>query len=377
MRCRLLLCLCGLTLAGCTARELCTDQDKLRCALLDLYTNQIMDNLIRAAKGLPIIQLDYLNATAQVTLKETATVSDGVARTRSDVFTAVAATSLALTRSTVNTLMGGATIDHSNQLSVTAAPVTTSDAVYDAYREFLALPGSLQVSCTPPPCEAVHLCKQCGKEYYWVPVEYQKEFLALALATTAQRATLLPAPDAFYPVTVLQVVSRRSTKFDDVFDVIVKIDKKIPNDTGRIEIGSGTPSGGGKPAPTPADGGKKGAGKAEKAPAEGKGKKVDGKPEPAPADGPIGPPGFEISQYNPPPPNTQRLLVTDHLRIIFDQRKAPSNIPTVEALVASVPVAAKVYLRRHRPHMPSPNEALNRIEFQLQQIQFNQIRLGP
>src|SRR5204863_9203970 len=41
----LLLCLAfGIALPGCAVRELRDDQDKIRCALLDLYTNQIIDN---------------------------------------------------------------------------------------------------------------------------------------------------------------------------------------------------------------------------------------------------------------------------------------------------------------------------------------------
>src|SRR5437016_3956990 len=59
----------GLAQSGCGAHQLCHDQDKLRCCLLDLYTNQIMDNLVRAHNGLPIIQLDYSQITAAVTLE--------------------------------------------------------------------------------------------------------------------------------------------------------------------------------------------------------------------------------------------------------------------------------------------------------------------
>ncbi len=46
------------------------DQDKIRTALNALYGDQIIDNLIRAAKGLPFVQLDYTNATATVTVTE-------------------------------------------------------------------------------------------------------------------------------------------------------------------------------------------------------------------------------------------------------------------------------------------------------------------
>src|SRR6516164_8089761 len=58
------LCLCG---PGCRSAQLRHDQDCMRTALLDLYTNQIMDNLIRAYNGYPIVQLDYSDITGAVT----------------------------------------------------------------------------------------------------------------------------------------------------------------------------------------------------------------------------------------------------------------------------------------------------------------------
>jgi len=49
---------CGiLLLTGCRARQLCQDQDRIRCCVLDLYTNQIMDNLVRLHQCLPIVQM--------------------------------------------------------------------------------------------------------------------------------------------------------------------------------------------------------------------------------------------------------------------------------------------------------------------------------
>jgi hypothetical protein len=39
-------------------------------------------------------------------------------------------------------------------------------------------------------------------------------------------------------------------------------------------------------------------------------------------------------------------------------------------------MTAKIFLRHHRPQPPTPNDALYRIDFQLQQIQLNQFR-GP
>src|SRR6516225_9673574 len=52
---------------GCRAQQLANDQDHIRSAVLELESNQIMDNLIRIRKGLPIMQLDYNHMTGTVT----------------------------------------------------------------------------------------------------------------------------------------------------------------------------------------------------------------------------------------------------------------------------------------------------------------------
>jgi hypothetical protein len=322
---RLVLLACTLTmcLAGCATRELCGDQDKIRCCLLDLYTNQIMDNLVRASNGMPIIQIDYTNATSQVTISQTGTVSDQVQRTRMSVLTLAAASSYAITRSTVNTLMGMFSASNSNQVAVTGTPVTTSNEVYDAYLHFLTLPGSLQSGPCPPPEGAAQICRKCGDQYYWVPIEYRKEFFGLALVTTAQRGKPITAPDA-YEVTLQQVIGDPVPVAPDEYQVTVAIDKKIPNDSGRVVLS-------------------------------------DGK-------------GLFIGPFEPktgPSP-----AETDRLNLYLDLRKQPLGAKTVDEFKAKLPAPAKVHVRGHQPEAPTTNDLLNRVNFQLQQIQFNQVRTG-
>ena len=57
----------------------------------------------------------------------------------------------ALTLTFVNTWMYSAGATNTNQVAVTANPVTTNPEIYDAYLEFLTLPGSLRVSPDDPP----------------------------------------------------------------------------------------------------------------------------------------------------------------------------------------------------------------------------------
>jgi hypothetical protein len=307
--------LCAVPLSGCAVRELRHDQDKIRCALLDLYTNQIMDNLVRASNGMPIIQIDYTNATGTITAKETAGLSETTATTSSNVFTAAAARSLVVTRTILGTALGTAGVEHTNQVAVTGTPVTTANEVYDAYLEFLSLPGSLQVTCDPPPEGAAHICKQCDKKYYWVPAEFKYQFLRLSLLTTAQRGKSLLAPDEFYSVTLQKIVSQEESK--------TKKGVFVPNDTGRLEYTEGN-------------------------------KTI----------------ALEVAEFDDD--NPKRVSDTDQIVVFFDPevtgKKTPADL--------KLPLGARIYLRHNRPTPPTTSDLLNRVEFQLQQIQFNQLRTG-
>jgi hypothetical protein len=311
--------------SGCAVRQLCNDQDRIRCCLLDLYTNQIMDNLIRASNGMPIIHIDYTNATAQVTVSEMGSISESPAITRSNMFTLAAASSLDITKTTMSTLIGSIGGSNANQVAITGTPVTTSNEVYDAYLAFLTLPGSLQVSRCPPPKDGVHLCRQCGDQYYWVPAEFKREFLRLALVTTAQRGKSLLPPDEFYTVSLLQPVSQQAPNRFNIIATLMKLDNQVPNDTGQIEFTLGD-------------------------------KTIT----------------LDVGDYNPPDPLI-RPPQTDQLFIFFDPKQFPAGVKSMMDL--KYPITAKLTLRGHRPQLPpSTNQLLDRIQFQLQQIQFNQSR---
>jgi hypothetical protein len=320
-----LLCLVSLLTAGCAVRQLCDDEDKIRSCLLDLYTNQIMDNLIRASNGLPIIQIDYTNATAQVTVSTMASASESPAITRTNLFTEAAAASVAIGKTTMNTLMGSLSGSNANQVALTGTPVTTSNEVYDAYLAFLTLPGSLQTACEPPPQGAAHMCRRWGGKYYWVPVEFRREFLRLSLLTTAQRGKSLLPPDEFFTVSLLYPVSQQNPNPLGTIATTMKLDQAVPNDTGQIEFTLGD-----------------------------KTIKLD------------------VGDYNPPEPMI-RPLQTDQLVVFFNPKAFPPNVKSMKDF--TYPISAKLTLRRHRPQLPpNTNQLLDRIQFQLQQIQFNQLR---
>src|SRR5205823_6472697 len=113
------------------------------------------------------------------------------------------------------------------QVALTATPVTTCNEVYDAYLEFLALPGSLRCSLTPPPEGAAHISKKCGDQYYWVPVEYKKHFLGLALATTAQRRKGLGLPPIeYYEAKLQEIMSPKPECKSGPASITVRLDRK-------------------------------------------------------------------------------------------------------------------------------------------------------
>jgi hypothetical protein len=324
----LIFCVGSMATAGCAVGELRTDQDNIRTALLDLYTNQIMDNLIRASNGMPIIQLDYTNATATITVSECASLSDGLTTTNANTLTLITAPSLAIAKTTASILTGNVGTTHSNQIALTASPVTTCNEVYDAYLEFLTLPGSLQSSDTPPSEGAAHICKKCGKQYYWIPVEFKKQFLGLALATTAQRRKGLLPPNEYYEAKLLEITSPKCNYKSGQVGLTVKLDKKVPNDAGRVEF------------------------------------LLDKKTY-----------SLQVAPYDPS--GGDRQTETDTLVVLFDRSGLPATVKKPSDL--ELPLDVKLFLRHYRPVVqPTTADLLNHVTFQLQQIQFNQLRTsGP
>ena len=107
------------------------DQDKIRTTLNTLYEDQIIDNLIRAANGLPFVQIDYTNATTTVTVTESGNV--GGTQTTGPNSANVVGSILRLAHQFTNVWTYGLSGSNSNQIALTANPVITSNEVYDAY----------------------------------------------------------------------------------------------------------------------------------------------------------------------------------------------------------------------------------------------------
>jgi hypothetical protein len=307
--------LCGVLLPGCAVHELHKDQDLIRSTLLDLYTNQIMDNLVRAKSGLPIIQLDYTNAQGNVTIANTIGGNVNQVATSSNVFSLPAA-ALSVTRTIATTLAGNLSNVNTNQVAVAAQPVTTMNEVYDAYLQFLdetKNPGSLMVTCDPPTPGAAHLSRKFDGRYFWVPIEYRDLFFRLALLTTAQRGKSLTAPDEFFQVTLTKLTDVKSNLFPNIRVVTLSLDKPIPADMGYVVLDQDK----------------------------------------------------EKTQYSlqsiPGPASS-------------DTKVAVVNVDASNVKLFDTPQPAKIYLQHQRPKLPTTEDLINRVNFNLQQIQFNQLR---
>src|ERR1051325_7222360 len=128
---------------GCRPRVLREDQYRFRAAVLDLLEDQLIDNLIRAHKGLPIVHIDY--ETIGGTVTDSARADFGGQRTTTDTDDFPVFSSGKLFR--VLHVMSQAVLgfnysaggSRQTQLAVTAKPVLDKPAVYRSYLEFLDL----------------------------------------------------------------------------------------------------------------------------------------------------------------------------------------------------------------------------------------------
>ncbi len=176
-------CIAMVFLAGCAAldtHQAKLDQKQLRDVLMDYTDEQILDNLIRASNGLPIVHFDLTNITGLVTSKFIPTV--GGSRMVTSVRTKTPTNTTVTTDQTTSVPGGGQTIvntvaktlsvvggvvetiakpfnwgisaERDNAISVQADPLIDDPKVYAAYITFLntdivAVDSQNRPSCTP------------------------------------------------------------------------------------------------------------------------------------------------------------------------------------------------------------------------------------
>ncbi len=146
----------ALLLGGCaltSTHQAKLDQTQLRDVLMDYVEEQILDNLIRARNGLPMMQFDFAHATANVTSKITPTAAGGGTVTSNGytnrqittgpangLITTVVGATGNLLHSVVTPFSGSVTAERDNSITVDANPVLNDKTVYAAYLTFLMAP---------------------------------------------------------------------------------------------------------------------------------------------------------------------------------------------------------------------------------------------
>jgi hypothetical protein len=209
---------------GCLGRQIAQDGKSLGQAILDMYTDQVMDNLVRARSNMPFVQLKYsqIQATDSVDLTATGAVDQTIATAGGLVLDAV-------TRTLTNDYKAAATGDQKRAMNFTADPITDQNDIYLKYLAFANNPSLFVVGDTKPSCP-VHILRKCGHKFYWVPSEAGPAFLELALQTTFMRGkedgvvTL-----AAVAVKIVDVEHPDPIIGRDAINAVLLLDKSVPN----------------------------------------------------------------------------------------------------------------------------------------------------
>jgi hypothetical protein len=221
-----------ITAPGCLAHQVARDGQSYRQAILAMYDEQIMDNLIRASENEPFVQVAYRDLYVQDEDTYSGSVQDlNLEQSVRDSGAKGALTSLARTFS--NAWTYGAAAKRDRTMSFKADPITDKNDIYEAYLLFARTPELFVVTDTKPNCP-VHRLKQCGGKYYWVPKEAGEAYMALAMQTTFMRGAKTIAP-GYYERTVEDVLIA-TIEGQAQRRIMFKFDKPVKNGIGYVEI---------------------------------------------------------------------------------------------------------------------------------------------
>jgi hypothetical protein len=222
--------------SGCLTRQVARDGINFRQALLDIYTDQVMDNLIRASQNRPFVQLAYRNLI--VTDAQTCKASASNEADPSSNKSVAKATSALLTsmHAFTDRILFGGSLQRDRTMQFLSDPVTGQKDVYEYYLAFANDPALFCSSQGEPKC-AVHIKKKCDGKWYWVPQEASGVFLQLALKTTFMRGPQTPPP-IYWDTTIGAVISKgqhqsaNSDKSVVQYDYEITFLNPVPNDGG-------------------------------------------------------------------------------------------------------------------------------------------------
>jgi hypothetical protein len=218
---------------GCLTKQFTHDGLALHEAVVNMYTEQAMTNLIRAHDNVPFVQLNYYNVVANDKGFYRGAIGwDQTVNTLRDLFVAAA------TRSVTNTGTLGASGDNTRIMSFKADPVFNQTKIYGEYIAFANTPGYFAVSDRTPECPT-YLMRKENHKYYWIPMEAGPEFQRLVLRTALMRGEDPPPaiPEA-YKVKVLAATNVK--KIDKAphhfYNALLRLEPAIPNGDGFLLV---------------------------------------------------------------------------------------------------------------------------------------------
>jgi hypothetical protein len=215
--------------SGCLAASLKNDGMTFRQALLDVYTDQAMDNLVRARTNQPFVQLAYRNILLQESNTYFGELSNAHTLTGTRMLHVPKPVTGALTRTLENVFTIHGSAQRVGLISYYADPVTDQNDIYAAYLEFANNPFLFGVSDTKPRYPVHVMRRSCGK-YFFVPVEAAAEFQKLVLATTFLRGReATPPPPGYVEAKVVDATNRGGVGRGSLINVTLKLDKQVPN----------------------------------------------------------------------------------------------------------------------------------------------------
>jgi hypothetical protein len=215
---------------GCLGRQFARDGASAQEAVADVYTDQAMENLIRARNNLPFVQLKFsgINVSDTDDLSVSGSLHQTVATAR-DLFIAVGM------RTLTNEYDATGTGDRKRTLSLNADPVTDQNDVYARYLAFADDP-NLLVCSDEHPQGPVHVWRKWHKKYYWIPCDAGPAFLDLVLKTALMRGPET-APPAAYQVKILDVMDVTAAPAGiDSKTATVVFDNPVPNGEGSLVV---------------------------------------------------------------------------------------------------------------------------------------------
>ncbi len=154
--------------SACTSNRLAYDHRVMRDELLKLYDEQLMDNLIRAYNGQPLLQIKYgvIDGTSTTNAELSGTISDDdkavINFGANNEFTDSDSTG------------GTGKVEITSEMKIAGTPVLNDQELIDEYRNFAEK--FLQQTSDPPPHDAILSDTRQEWEkgrlrtmYYWVP----------------------------------------------------------------------------------------------------------------------------------------------------------------------------------------------------------------